>query len=102
MPVAEEISAPAVISSGITINTEPIFYRIGGVVTDAASNPAPAATVELVGRGRSTATNSAGEFNLFAVAPGIYTLRATLGPSVQSRAITVPAAAGDDYNVQLP
>jgi Pvc16 N-terminal domain/Carboxypeptidase regulatory-like domain len=102
MALADEIMAPAVISSGIKINSEPLFFRIGGRVTDAATNPAPGAIVELVGRGRSTITNTAGEFTLAAVAPGTYTLRATLGPSTQSRAITVPAAAGDDYNVQLP
>lgn len=102
MPLGAEATFPAVISSGIRINTEPLFFRIGGRVTDAATNPVPGATVELVGRGRSTATNTAGEFTLAAVAPGSYTLRATLGPSTQSRVITVPAATGDDYNVQLP
>jgi hypothetical protein len=102
MTLAEEEQFPAVISSGITINTEPIFYRIGGIITDSASVPVSAAAVELLGRGRSTVSNLNGEFTLAAVAPGNYTLRATSGVITQTRAITVPAPTGDDYNVQLP
>jgi len=102
MPVADEAAFPAVISSGLRINAEPLFFRIAGTVTDAAAAPAPAATVELVGRGRSTTTNSAGQFSLAGIVPGPYTLRATLGPATQSGAITVPAPAGDNYDVQLP
>jgi len=108
MPVFGEQTLPSVISS--QIGMEPMglpgsrvdLFRIGGAVTDAANSAVSGASVLLVERGRTTATNALGEFMLSAIPAGNYTLRITSGLSTQDKAITVPAASGDDYNVQLP
>ncbi|MDX2152654.1 MAG: Pvc16 family protein [Bryobacteraceae bacterium] len=100
MVAAPEETFPAVISSGIEINGVMLF-RIAGVVTDNTSTPVPDATVELIGRGRTTVTNSRGEWTIAAVAAGAHTIRAVAGPLNRTRAITVPAPAGSDYNVQF-
>jgi hypothetical protein len=101
MPVFPEETFPVVVSAGFEVNGIELF-RIAGVVTDAASAPVAAATVRLIDRGRTTSTNARGEFTLAAIPAGAHTLRATSGAVSQDKAITVPAPAGSDYNVQLP
>jgi hypothetical protein len=101
LPVSPDETFPGVISSGVQINAEPLTYRIGGTVRDAASNPVAAVAVELVNAGRSTTTNANGQFTLPAVVAGSYSLRVTAGASTRTRSITVPAPLGNDYDVQL-
>jgi hypothetical protein len=101
LSVTPDATFPQVISSGIQINAEPLFFRIGGIVRDAASLPVSMAAVELLNAGRSTITNANGEWTLPAIAPGPYSLRATAGPLTRTLPITVPAPLGSNYDLQL-
>lgn len=101
MAAGAEQVAPAVISRGIEINGS-LLYRIGGIVTDAASLPVAGATVTILGRSRTTETNARGEFTFPAVAAGPYSLRATSGALTVTRALAVPAPLGSNYNLQFP
>ena len=99
---------PSVVTSEIRLKTHPggavldaPFFRIGGTVVDAAAAPVANAGVRVVERGRSTLTEANGTFSLSAIPAGSFTLRVTLGAATQDRAITVPAPALSDYNVQL-
>lgn len=99
---------PSVITSEIGLVTQPggavldaPFFRIGGVVVDAASVPVASAGVRLVERGRSTLTDAEGRFSLSAVPAGNFTLRVTAGAVTQDRAIVVPAPALAGYDVKL-
>jgi hypothetical protein len=78
------------------------MFRIGGTIRDAGANPVTGAEVTLLQRGRVTSTNVRGEFTLSAIPAGNYTLRAASNGNTQDKAITVPAAQGDDYDIQLP
>jgi hypothetical protein len=78
------------------------IFRIGGTIRDAGANPVTGAAVTLLQRGRVTSTNARGEFTLSAIPAGTFTLRATSNGSTADKAITVPAAQGDDYDIQLP
>lgn len=108
MQVFDTAAFPAVITSEIDVNTldgtplEAPFFRIGGTVLDAASNPVVNAGVRVVERGRSTLTDGEGKFSVSALPAGTFTLRVTAGAVTQDRAITIPAPALNDYNVQLP
>lgn len=100
---------PSVITSEIRFKAIPSgaaldagLFRIGGKVTDAATNPVPNAAIRVVERGRSTSTDPGGKFTVSALPAGSFTLRVTAGAVTKDRAITIPAAALDDYNVQLP
>jgi len=99
---------PSVITSEIRLDSLPDgavldapFFRIGGVVVDAASQPVVNAGVRLVERGRSTLTDADGKFSLAAIPAGSFTLRVTAGAVTQDRAIVVPAPAVAGYDVQL-
>jgi hypothetical protein len=99
--------APIVITERVRLEqrdlaaTREELVRIGGQVTDAGNASVPGATVTLVEPGLTAATDAAGRYRLGMVAPGAYTLRVRSGASVREVSITVPAAAGSDYNVQL-
>ena len=107
MPLAEPVTLPVVISSSTSVEsigaagTAVEIFRIGGTIRDAGANPVAGAAVTLVQRGRVTSTNARGEFTLSAIPAGNYTLRATSNGSTEDKAITVPAAQGDDYDIQL-
>jgi hypothetical protein len=99
---------PAIISSQIQYQAIPsgaaldaALFRIGGKVTDAVTNPVANAAVRVLEPGRSTTTDPAGQFTVSALPAGNFTLRVTAGALTKDRAITVPAAAPNDYNVQL-
>jgi hypothetical protein len=99
---------PSVITSEIRLKTHPggavldaPFFRIGGTVVDSASAPVAGAGVRVVERGRSTLTDEDGRFSLAGLPAGTFTLRVTAGAVTQDRSITIPAAAADDYDVQL-
>jgi hypothetical protein len=99
---------PSVITSEIRLKSHPSgavleapFFRIGGTVFDAGAAPVPNAGVQVVERGRSTLTEANGTFSLSAIPAGSFTLRVTVNGVPEDRNITVPAAAADDYDVQL-
>lgn len=99
---------PLVISRGTSLEdrgfptTLEQFFRIGGRVTRAPGLPVENAMVTLVQSGVTTRTDAAGRYTLGILAAGTYTLRAQSGAVTQDVSITVPPAAGSNYNVQLP
>ncbi|GGO94477.1 Pvc16 family protein [Wenjunlia tyrosinilytica] len=100
---------PRVVTSTVVVDDdldpatagEPLF-AIGGVVREAGTNTALAnATVTLDGM-RSTASDTSGRFLFSQVGVGAHTLTAVApGFTTANRAITVPAAAINDYDVAL-
>jgi hypothetical protein len=108
------ITAPAVITEHIRLGertapdeealkpaTIETFFRIGGRVTNAASQPVANASVSLVGTGFSTLTGDDGHFLLGMLPGGTYTLRVQSGATTKNVPITIPATVGNNYNVQL-
>jgi uncharacterized protein DUF4255/carboxypeptidase family protein len=108
MPISTPVTLPVVISGSTAVENigsgVPAIelFRIGGTIRDAGANPVTGAEVTLLQRGRVTSTNVRGEFTLSAIPAGNYTLRAASNGNTQDKAITVPAAQGDDYDIQLP
>ncbi len=76
------------------------FYRIGGKVTS-GGNAVAGAIVAVAGAGLSARTDGAGEYVLGAMAAGAYTLNVQSNATIKQVNITVPAAAGSNYDVQL-
>jgi hypothetical protein len=77
------------------------FFRIGGRVTDAAHAPVPGATILVVERGSTTTTDADGYYRIGPIPLGNYTLRAQKDGSEVTKNITVPAQAGENYNMQF-
>jgi hypothetical protein len=73
---------------------------IAGAVTSAGT-PVASATVRVVELGLSAVSDSDGRFRLGAMAPGNYTLSVVSGTTTRTKSITVPAAVGSNYDVQL-
>jgi len=107
MDVFAPVTGPMVITGKTTIGeinaaaTQPDSYIIGGIVTDSARAPLAGASVTLVELGLVSAAGSDGRFTLGCMKAGNYTLRAKSGTKTRDVAITVPAAAGKNYDVQL-
>lgn len=80
--------------------TKSEFYRIGGKVSS-GGNPVVGAMVGVVGAGLSARTDTDGEYILGAMAAGPYTLNVQANGTNKQVNITVPAAAGSNYDVQL-
>jgi len=76
------------------------FYRIGGKVTS-GGNAVAGATVAVAGAGLSARTDGVGEYVLGAMAAGTYTLNVQSNATTKQVDITVPAAAGSNYDVPL-
>ena len=76
------------------------FFRIGGKVTSAGS-AVSGAMVAVAGAGLSARTDDAGEYVLGAMAAGAYTLNVQSNATTKQVNITIPAAAGSNYDVQL-
>lgn len=76
------------------------FYRIGGKVTS-GGNAVAGAMVAVAGAGLSARTDGDGEYVLGAMAAGAYTLNVQSNTTIKQVNITVPAAAGSNYDVQL-
>jgi len=76
-------------------------FQIAGTVTDATSAPVAAATVTIVERGLMATTDANGNFSISPLVAGAYTLLVQSGTTQKSSSITVPATAGNNYNVQL-
>jgi hypothetical protein len=108
VPVGAPVLTPAAITHEVRLGlidppvTEARFFQIAGRVTNAANAAVPGASVVLVEAGLAATTDADGQFQLSGMAAGTFTLRATLGAATQQVTITVPAAAGSNYNVQLP
>jgi len=109
LTVAPVLDFPSVITSEIRFKAipsgaplDPALFRIGGKVTDVSANAVPNAAIRVVERGRNTTTDVDGKFTVSALPAGSFTLRVTVGAVTHDRAITIPAPALDDYNVQLP
>ncbi|NET62172.1 MAG: DUF4255 domain-containing protein [Symploca sp. SIO2E6] len=82
--------------------TEQRFFRIGGRVTDANSQPVVGATVILVERNLTAATDGDGQYSIGVIFAGSYTLRVQFGDLVQEVNIDIPVENEDsNYNVQL-
>ena len=82
--------------------TEQRFFRIGGRVTDADNRPVVGATVLLVERNLTAATDGDGQYSIGAIPAGAYTLRVRLGDLVQEVNITIPVKTIEsNYNVEL-
>jgi hypothetical protein len=100
-------TAPIAITSAIQLTqlglaeTRIAGFRIGGVVTDAAKHPVAGATVTLVERNLVVSTSAKGEYNFGLVPAGAYTVQVQAGGSARQVTITVPAATGGTYDVQL-
>jgi len=90
-PDAEEIALP----------TRQIFFRIGGRVRGAGNAPVADAPVTLVGTGFATRTEIDGNYTLDPIPAGTYTLRVQSGITTKDVSVTIPATAGNNYNVQL-
>jgi hypothetical protein len=107
MDVFAPVTGPMAITGKTTIGeinaaaTRSNSYLIGGVVTDSSSATVADASVMLVELGLVSATGSDGRFTLGYMKAGSYTLRAKSGAKTRNVAITVPAAAGKNYDVQL-
>lgn len=90
-PDVEEIALP----------TRQVFVRIGGRVTGAGNAPVADAPVTLVGTGFATRTGIDGNYTLGSIPAGTYTLRVQAGIMTKDVSVTIPATAGNNYNVQL-
>ena len=107
MDIFQPQSDPIAITSAVQLsqlgiaNTQSTAFRIGGVITDSASKPVNAATVILVELNFVVLTDEKGEYNFGIIPAGTYTLRAQSAVSARNVQITVPAAAGNAYDVQL-
>jgi hypothetical protein len=114
MEVFAPITAPTVITEIVRLgkrtapdeeeiipSTLQTFFRIGGRVTGAANAPVASATVTLVGTGFAAQTDADGEYILGSIPAGPYTLRVQSGATIRDKLVTVPATAGNDYDVQL-
>jgi hypothetical protein len=77
------------------------FFRIGGRITDAAHAPVPGATILVVERGSPTTTDADGYYRIGPIPSGNYTLRAQKDGSEVTKNITVPAQAGENYDMQF-
>ncbi|NET77567.1 Pvc16 family protein [Okeania sp. SIO1F9] len=78
------------------------FFRIGGQVTDTENQPVVGATVILVERNLTAATDGNGQYSIGAIPAGAYTLRVQLGSLLQEVNITVPVENTEsNYNVEL-
>lgn len=83
--------------------TEQRFFRIGGRVTDAENKPVVGATVILVERNLTAATDGNGQYSIGSIPAGAYTLRVQLGDLLQEVNITIPVETeASNYNVELP
>lgn len=78
------------------------FFRIGGQVTDANNQPIVGATVLLVERNLTAATDGNGQYSIGSIPAGTYTLRVQLADLLQEVNITIPVEnTTSDYNVEL-
>ena len=86
---------------GLAASAGPPRFRIGGRVTNAASEAVVDASVNLLEIGLAAKTDEAGRYQLGAMAAGTYTVRVQKGAAVSTVSVTVPPAPGADYDVEI-
>ena len=107
MPVFAPVTGPVVITSQIGMEqvdlpaTHIAMFTVGGTVTNAAHAPVANASVTLVETGLVATTGADGQYSLGSFAAGNYTLKVVSGATTKNKSITVPATAGNNYDVQL-
>ena len=84
----------------LTAATKSESFYIGGRVTK-ASNPVAGAAVTVAGSPLAARTDTEGKFVLGAISAGNYMLNVQSGAGTQQVAITVPAPASHDYDIEL-
>jgi hypothetical protein len=106
MPVFPATTAPRTISIETGLEqmgapaTRVATLVIVGTVTRTGA-PVAGARVTLAELGLSTTSDIDGQFRLGPMAAGSYTLDVLSGQTTRTKSITVPAAAGTNYDVQL-
>jgi hypothetical protein len=98
-PIA--ITSAVQLSQMGSADTQSSAFRIGGVITDSGAQPVSGVTVTLIELNFIVLTNEKGEYNFGIIPAGNYTLQAQTAASARQVQITVPAAAGNAYDVQL-
>ncbi len=89
-------------SEQLVPGTEQRFFRISGRVTDADNQPVVGATVLLLERNLTAATDGDGKYSIGAIPAGAYTLRVQLEDLLQEVNITIPVEnTTNNYNLQL-
>ncbi len=96
----ETVSVQTVLEQIGDATTQVSTVVIAGTVTSAGA-PVAGAAVTVVELGSAATTRADGRFRLGPMAAGNYTLRVVSGTTTRTRSITVPAAAGSNYDVQL-
>jgi hypothetical protein len=107
MPIFAPVTSPIVIAAQTGLQqmglpaTHIASLVIGGTVTNAAQAPVAGATVTIVELGLAATTDPGGRYGLGPMAAGNYTLHVVSGASTKDTSITVPATAGNNFDVQL-
>jgi hypothetical protein len=84
----------------ITPSTQMQFYRFGGTVT-LGGKAVGGAMVAVSGSGLAARTDGEGKYVLGVVQPGTYVLNVQSNGTAKQVSVTVPAAPGSNYDVQL-
>jgi hypothetical protein len=79
----------------------PPRFRIGGRVATATGAAVADANVTLVELGLVASTDGEGRYQIGAMAAGTYTVRVQKEATVKTATVTVPAASGTDYDIEL-
>jgi len=87
--------------TGLAATAGPPRFRIGGRVTDAASDAVVDATVSVVEIGLTAKTDDEGQYQLGAMTAGTYTVRVQAGPTTKDVSVTVPPGPGSSYDIQV-
>lgn len=107
MPVLAPVTGPMVITSQTGLQqvglpaTHVTMFNIGGAITDATNKAVANASVTLVELGLTAITDAGGHYILGSMAAGSYTVKVVSGATTKTKSVTVPAAAGNNYDVQL-
>ena len=85
----------------LTAQTNQDLFRISGTITGANNVPLEGAVVTLKNTGFRSVADAKGRYSFGPLAKGSYTVRAQAGQSFKEVNIVVPAASGNNYNVQF-
>ncbi|MCG5212163.1 Pvc16 family protein [Streptosporangium soli] len=108
-PLATIAEGPPVVTKQLVLDDDldpatpgDSLYAIGGTVRDAVTDEVIAGARVTLDAARSATTDAGGRFRLFQVGGGEHTLTASApGYAGGGRAIAVPAAAPNDYDIDL-
>ena len=85
----------------LTEQTTQDLFRISGTIRGADNAPLAGAVVTLKNTGLRSVADAEGQYSFGPLAKGSYTVRAQAGQLVKEVNIVVPAASGNNYNVQF-